>query len=180
MKLWIDTATKHLCILLEENGTIIDKLIQEGHNDHSETLMYEIESMFERHQISVKDLSGVVVGEGPGSYTGVRIAVTVAKMFTTFMKLPLYKMSTFALIASSTNETSIVEIDARRNHIFTAVVSNQGEIIEQPKFCHTDERFTGHPVITELQSSVNLNKVPIIEVEDIHPFTPNYLREWGE
>ena len=77
----IDSATPYLYISLYEGNDELDAYYQEGHNDHSVKLMSELERMLTRNNCSMKDINKVVIGIGPGSYTGLRVGVVVAKMF---------------------------------------------------------------------------------------------------
>ena len=75
----LDTSNKTLSVAVElTDGTIIEQTI-ENTLQHSVLLMPTIEAVFEEAGITAKDLTKVVVAEGPGSYTGLRIGVTVAK-----------------------------------------------------------------------------------------------------
>ena len=128
-RLVIDSATKFLYIALFDNENKVSEFYESGHNDHSVKLMTEIEKMFVKESIKVKDLDEIIVGIGPGSYTGLRIGVVVAKMFAWNNNIPVKTVSSLALMASSNDSVNLllVEIDARRGNSFLGVYKNDGK-----------------------------------------------------
>jgi len=183
MKLFIDSATKILHVALM-NEKLIDIHSHVGNNDHSKTLMVEIEKMMLKNKVDVKDLTEIIVGEGPGSYTGVRIAVVVAKTLAHFLSIPLTKVSSLKVMASSRNGIVPVMIDARRGNVFCAIydTDNNYKIIIEPKMRKTEEfmELIDSEVVTIDNLNINPLDLETEVVENLHTFTPNYLREWGE
>lgn len=183
MKLFIDTATEVLHVALY-NDEIYDTHQHIGKNDHSKTLMVEIEELLFRNNVDVKDLTEIIVGEGPGSYTGVRIGVVVAKTLAVFLGIPLYKVSSLMLLASTKTGVVPVAIDARRGNVFCAVydADHNFECVVEPKMRTTEEfeALIESDVVTTEDIQIDPRTLPVELVEDVHTFTPNYLREWGE
>ena len=122
-KLLIDTSTQALIIILEKNRQL-DFVFKMGHNNHSETLMKEIEQLMERNKMKIAEIDAFYVGNGPGSYTGVRVGVTVAKTFAYTLNKPLYFCSSLKILAASYKNKGkwiIPTIDARRGNAFSAL-----------------------------------------------------------
>ncbi len=181
MKLFIDTATNYLIVgVFKDNFK--DLIVKEGHNDHSKTLMVEIEKILKKNSLKIDDIEKIIIGVGPGSYTGVRIGLTVAKVFSIFKKIPLYKVSTLAVLATKTDGRIGVMINAHRERVFSAVYENNKVVIEE-KIRNTKEFLNickDFAVITVENIDLDLNKLITEEVLDVHKLSPNYLREWGE
>jgi tRNA threonylcarbamoyladenosine biosynthesis protein TsaB len=184
MKLFIDTATGLLQVALFDEK-MIDLHTHIGKNDHSKTLMVEIEALLKRNNINAKDLTEIIVGEGPGSYTGVRIGVVVAKTLAFTLDIPLYKVSSLEVIASSRNGIVPVVIDARRGNAFCASynVDNNFEVVVEPAL----RKLEDFEAMVEVEDICTIEETAIRPeilnkelVEDVHTFSPNYLREWGE
>ena len=125
----------------------------------------------------------VVVGIGPGSYTGVRMAVTVAKMLSVFKKnIKLYSISTLRLMASGKKGIVLSMIDARRNNSFGMIFDmNKNEYIVNECLISNDELKNNKYDDIASESSFKVdpfyvlkNKVP---VEEPHLLVPNYLRD---
>ena len=96
----LDSSTKILYVaLVDDNNVLFEKYI-EGKNDHAKNIVKAVDDALKSANIEAKNLDKVIVGYGPGSYTGVRMAVTVAKMLAIFAGVKLYTISTLRLMAS--------------------------------------------------------------------------------
>lgn len=120
----LDTSNKTLSVAVElTDGTIIEQTI-ENTLQHSVLLMPTIEAVFKEAGITAKDLTKVVVAEGPGSYTGLRIGVTVAKTLAKSLGIPLVGVSSLdVFLPTLASKVEVAEVvvpffDARRGNIF--------------------------------------------------------------
>ena len=75
----IDSATKVLYHALVKDDKVVKEIYTKGQNDHAKNIVSLIEKMLKEENITVDNLDKIVCGIGPGSYTGVRMAVTVTK-----------------------------------------------------------------------------------------------------
>lgn len=96
--LLLDSSNNDLSVGLSLDGALVDMVSYEAWQRQSELLAEEISKMLDKHSLSRTDLSGVVVSQGPGSYTGVRIALTVAKVTAFALNIPLYLVSSLEAI----------------------------------------------------------------------------------
>ena len=120
----LDTSNKTLSVAVElTDGTIIEQTI-ENTLQHSVLLVPTIEAVFNQAGITAKDLTKVVVAEGPGSYTGLRIGVTVAKTLAKSLGIPLVGVSSLdVFLPNLASKVEVGEVvvpffDARRGNIF--------------------------------------------------------------
>ena len=123
----IDTSNKTLSVaIVKDEGTIVEQTIPDT-LQHSVKLMPAIQEVLQESQVSMQELTGVIVAKGPGSYTGLRIGVTVAKTLAKTLRIPLKAVSSLQAIATNVVEvvpegTYIVPFfDARRDNIFTGL-----------------------------------------------------------
>lgn len=144
-KLLIDTSTQVLLIILQEENQVKDYILELVVRDHSAKLMPRIESLLNRNQIDIKEINQIIVSEGPGSYTGVRIGVTVAKTLSYALKVPLKKISSLKLISGSYMKQAkyiVPLIDARRGNVFSALYSVDNQKLDcvfEPQLYHFDD-----------------------------------------
>ena len=120
--LGIDTSNQTMALCLEENGKIIGTQVMTNQKNHSISLMPGIDFLLSINQKKPKDLTKIIIAEGPGSYTGLRIGVTTAKTLAWTLGVELYAVSSLALIAASNIgfEGLIVPIiNARRENVYT-------------------------------------------------------------
>ena len=96
-QLLLDSANKLLVVALAKDGNVVDKTIYEAWQRQSEMMVPEIDNIMERNGVLKEDLNAVVVGIGPGSYTGIRIGLTIAKTITYMLKIPMYVVSSLSI-----------------------------------------------------------------------------------
>ncbi|MFD0697579.1 tRNA (adenosine(37)-N6)-threonylcarbamoyltransferase complex dimerization subunit type 1 TsaB [Paenibacillus sp. GCM10027628] len=137
----IDTSTSSLTVAVLGNGQLIGELSSHAERNHSIGLLPHIQKLLADLELRPRDLDAVAVGQGPGSYTGVRIGVSVAKTFAWSLGLDLIGVSSLeAMALGGSNKDKEVEankaavrwviplMDARRKQAFTAVYEDRGEI----------------------------------------------------
>lgn len=178
----IDTSTKFLYLALVEGEEIVCEKIFEGSKNHAGNSVYQLELMLKENNISIDEIEGVYCGNGPGSYTGVRISVTIAKMLASFKEIKLYSISSLYLAGSGyDNKNVAVLFDARRGNSFCACF---GENIIRDKLRNTNEfiervtTFDDIKIVYENDFKVNPIKVMNNStlVYDVDEFIPDYLR----
>jgi len=184
--LFVDTATKSVFLAFVKDGVVCDVVCQEGVNNHSVTILPLLDDLLKRQNVTLQDLTDIVVGIGPGSYTGVRIGVSIAKMIGYLNNTPVRTVSSLALLASSAKSGTIVPlIDARRENAFMACYEIKDGVMTERCADTLDsvEAFkarvarpfeivaSGVPDVTKILRSELLKPVP-----DIHALVPNYLQ----
>ena len=119
----IDTSNTTLSVALVENNEILIEVVEATKNDHSKRLMPTIEALFKKVNRTPKELDLIAVAEGPGSYTGVRIGVTVAKTLAWTLNKPLVGVSSLEILARNIKEDAYIIplFDARRQTVFAGV-----------------------------------------------------------
>jgi len=111
--LLIETCTEHSIIAFFENETItFIGEIPKGHNS-SKFAMNEIDKGLKELNLKVQDLHYIAVGVGPGSYTGIRVGVTVAKVFAYARTVPLIALCTLDGFVPEKDGSFISIIDAK-------------------------------------------------------------------
>ncbi|WP_166920641.1 tRNA (adenosine(37)-N6)-threonylcarbamoyltransferase complex dimerization subunit type 1 TsaB [Flavobacterium poyangense] len=142
----IETATKNCSVAIAKNGeTILCKEIAEEGYSHAEKLHVFIEEVIAEAGISVQDLVAIAVGQGPGSYTGLRIGVSAAKGLCYALNIPLIAVDTLLTLASQAQVTDgkiIPMLDARRMEVYSEIFNAnleveraiQAEVIDEHSF----------------------------------------------
>jgi tRNA threonylcarbamoyladenosine biosynthesis protein TsaB len=151
----LDTATEVCSAALAENGEVIAFREEAGGYRHSELLTVFIQELLQQEAWSAGNLDAVCVSRGPGSYTGLRIGVSVAKGLCYGLNIPLIAVSSLHSMADHAGKLPEVRsrsgndkillcpmLDARRMEVFTAFFSSSGqqltdiraEIIQETSF----------------------------------------------
>ena len=116
--LFIDASTTKGVVAIgkieqTETTILLKKYLPVGYQAHSKFLLSVIDELLKKIKVTVQDLSFLVVGAGPGSYTGMRIAAVVGKMFSYVVKIPLIGVSTLHGLVSSEDGPFAVLMDAK-------------------------------------------------------------------
>ncbi len=127
----IDTAAAQAAISLSKDGRVLQLLQNPDQKDHASFLQPAIQKILQEAQITVNELDALAVVNGPGSYTGLRVALASAKGLCYVAKKPLITIGALPLMArAALNHKCTLPapvtllcpmIDARRMEVFTAV-----------------------------------------------------------
>ncbi len=123
----MDSAYKNLIIGLYKDGSLIDGVAKEAFKKQSETIFVELNALLDRNQMTYDAIDEVLITDGPGSYTGIRIAMTIAKVFCTTKHIPLSCISTMQLYAGMEESANVI-LDARGKRAYVAHIE-KGVII---------------------------------------------------
>ena len=178
----LDSSTKILYTAIVKDENVVFESYIEGRNDHAKNIVDIIDKGLKKNNIEAKKLDEVVVGYGPGSYTGVRMAVSVAKMIASFMDKPLYTISTLKLMASGSKGIVLSMIDARRNNSFGMIIDmNTNSYIKNEALYPNSELLESKYDVVVNDASYKVDPLYVLKnkelVENKDLLTPNYLRE---
>ena len=109
MILLLDTATRTPIVgLARPDGSLVGQRQWQSHHRHGEELLQRIDELLAEAGVARGDLSGVVVGTGPGSFTGLRIGLATAKAIAYSLDIPIVGISsTLALAAATTADGEV-------------------------------------------------------------------------
>lgn len=190
ISLCMDSAYKQLVLGLYEDDALLAGISLEAFKKQSETIFVELNKLLEQTKLDYKDIDRIVITKGPGSYTGIRIAMTIAKVLCSQMHKELYTISTMQLYAGLEPSANVI-LDARSHRAYVAYLE-KGKIIggtqildleEVKKFleAHPGKVF-GDALLSETETSNFLKnfidlKAEYKKVENIHALVPDYLKE---
>jgi tRNA threonylcarbamoyladenosine biosynthesis protein TsaB len=118
-----DTSSSSLSIALLDDGKILGKKTILESGKQSESLIFEIEEILRQNKIWYQDLNLMATTSGPGSFTGVRVGLTAARILKIATKVPLLLVNSCEALAyeyRSTSQKIFAVIDARINEVFCA------------------------------------------------------------
>lgn len=119
MYLAIDTATRMIGLALHDGDQVQAECMWLAGRKHTVNLAPELAMMLRRNQVAVTDLKGVAVASGPGSYTGLRIGMALAKGLCLAHSLPLAGVPTLDIIAAAQPKSklpmlAVIEVGRQR------------------------------------------------------------------
>jgi len=142
----LDSSATYLTVGISDESHLIDYVSYEAWQCQSEKMIPELITLLEKNNLSQKDITGVIVGIGPGSYTGIRIALTTAKILSLSLNIPLYPVSSLRLLKEGSLPT-ICLMNARSGRSYFAVYEGDKTIIEDQTMTNdkVNEYISNHP-----------------------------------
>lgn len=136
--LGIDTSTSVASVALISGDEILGEISLANQKTHAEKIMVMVDQLLTLLKVDVKDIEGIAVGVGPGSFTGVRIGVTTAKGLSHSIGCPVYEISSLEALSHKMASHKIVcpMMDARRDTVFTALY---GQVTMAADQIHIDD-----------------------------------------
>ena len=121
-----DTSSKALSVAILDGKNLLADVTVNIKKNHSITLMPAIDFLMASVDLQPSDLERIVVAQGPGSYTGLRVAVATAKTLAYTLNIELVGVSSlYALAAAADLDGLVVPImDARRNNVYAGFYKN--------------------------------------------------------
>ncbi len=135
----IETSTNICSVALSENNKIVTLKETNIKNSHSELLSVFVEEIFKEEKINASKLSAVAVSKGPGSYTGLRIGVSLAKGLCYGSGLPMISVNTLEALAFGFAKTVSDKalfcpmLDARRMEVYCSIFDNNLNVMVPTK-----------------------------------------------
>ncbi|MBQ9046497.1 MAG: tRNA (adenosine(37)-N6)-threonylcarbamoyltransferase complex dimerization subunit type 1 TsaB [Solobacterium sp.] len=134
--LCMDTSHNLLVLALLEDNRLLGGTQMVCPKKQSEEIFPQLIALMEKTGHKPEEIGAVAVTEGPGSYTGVRIAMTVAKVLAGTRDIPLYTVGTLQLYAGL--DDCLVLLDARGGRAYTACCRS-GSYVTQPQAVPCEE-----------------------------------------
>lgn len=134
--LHLESSTKVCSVALSFDGVL--KQLKESNEEqfsHGENITLYIEDVLKLEGIQVKQLKAISISSGPGSYTGLRIGVSVAKGLCFSLQIPLIAIDSLTCIYELSkkkypNNTIVPMIDARRMEVFSSIFDEKGKYLK--------------------------------------------------
>ncbi len=195
ISLFLNTSSSRFSVAIAKDNKVIDSLYVDYDKDLSKDALYEVKKILEKNALNPTNVDEVICVRGPGSFTGLRIGVTIAKTFAYFLEKELYSVSTLEVMASSvTGDVIVPIIDARRGFCYSAIYDkNYNVLMDECYIKITDllekvKSYTGNIVFVSLDKFdfETVEFVPDMDKfftldfkrkEDSMTFVPNYLKK---
>ena len=144
--LLLDSSNTSLTVGLATERELVDYTSYEAWQTQSEHMIPEINALLEKHNINKNDFSGIVVSIGPGSYTGVRIAITIAKVMAVSLNIPVYPVSALQILKFN-KKPSICLVNARSNRSYIGVYEDDKCLLQDSIMTNDEVReyIANHP-----------------------------------
>ena len=173
--LYIDTSSSYLYAAIAEDSRLLCEVKKEFGTSLSEEALPEIVNLFTMTNLTAKEIDKIIVVNGPGSFTGIRIGITIAKVYAWSLNIPITTITSLeAMMLSSKASTAIVPmIDARRRYVFSAIYDENKEVILKPQHIKMDDL---NKELEKLSNYTIITKDELEEYEDKEEYDPDILK----
>lgn len=194
--LFIDTSAKDVSIALLKDNKIINKIVKSIPNEHSKYAISYLEEVLKKSNVKPNEVNSIMVTNGPGSFTGIRIGLTIAKIYAYLLNIEVTLVSSLKIIALSTEGEYILSlIDARNNNYYLGLYDNNYNEIEEEHFSNIKEvnniieKYKNIKIVANSKLNIdNYEEIKELDIEKIvlyyqdkekvnaHQVLPNYLK----
>ena len=196
ISLFIDTSGIDVSIALIRDNNIIAKIVERIPNEHSIYTTSYLDKVLNSANISPSDIDKILVVNGPGSFTGVRIGVTIAKVFAYILKKDIICLSSLKIRAlSTTHDYCLSLISANKGNYYIGLYDKDNNEVIEEQFNNTsfiEELIKKYNPLIVCDNNINLLSKEINKTEldiinivnyykdntpcNVHLVVPNYLK----
>ena len=175
--LYIDTSSSYLYTAIVEDNKLLGEVKEEFGQSLSEVALPKIVSVFTENNIKPEQIDKIIVVNGPGSFTGIRIGITIAKVYSWSLNIPITTITSLEamMLSNEKDAYKVPVIDARRQYVFGAIYDSNNRQILKPQHIKIED-------LKHEMSSLD-NYVVITNNEDleedfdhIEAYNPNILK----
>ena len=182
ISLFIDTSSSDVSIAIIKDNKPLSIISKNMPNQHSTYTTKCIHDALEEAKLNAEDIDKIMIVNGPGSFTGVRIGVTIAKVYAYLLNKDIICLSSLKILALAQKHDNILSlIDARHDNYYIGLYDkDNNEIIkEYNPICVSNKEF----LIDDIEvRKVDLDIPKIVDYykekacENCHMVVPNYLK----
>ena len=196
ISLFLDTSSSRLIIgLYKDKKEILLENIP-SNNDLSRKVLDHIKKNLDNVNIPISKIDEIYVVTGPGSFTGIRVGVTIAKTLAYTLNKTIYEVSELKVMASTKTDKKIIVpyIDARRGYVYAGIYNNNLKVFMKDQYILKEELIN---ILKNKYRSENIElvsydfeeaKIPKLNIEKLlnlvnfkaitpHNVVPNYLKK---
>lgn len=138
--LFIDTSLSDVSIAILNQDKVLASITKNIPNEHSVYTVSFIDDLLKESRLKPKDIEQIMVVNGPGSFTGIRIGVTIAKVYAYLVNIPVIVVSSLKMMAISVKHSNCLSlIDAHHGHYYMGLYDSNNQEIIPEKFVDQEE-----------------------------------------
>ena len=198
ISLFLDTSSSYLTLAILKDGKELKSLYEYLDKDMSKETLNKIKIIMDSLNLKPNDVSNIIVVTGPGSYTGLRVGVTIAKTYAWGLHKNLYSVSSLKTLATTISLENIYIVpilDARRGYFFAGISDEEYNEVLKDTYIKYEDLKEKLDTLNKPYKFVTTSKVEGIEsiiykpnIENLfkhmkfdevspHTLVPNYLKK---
>lgn len=199
ISLFLDTSSSYFCACIAKDQFVLKSIYVYLEKDMSKYALVKVKEMMDELNLKPNDVDEIIVVNGPGSYTGLRVGVTIAKTYAWGLSKKLAKISSLYVMATSVKDSSysyiVPVIDARRGFVFAGIYDKNYNIVMQDSYISIEKlqkfvsKLDGKCIYISREDVKNLDTINYnpdlenlfnnlkIDYVEPHLLVPNYLKK---
>lgn len=187
--LFINTSSFFIDVAIVDSNEVLFHRVEKIDKDMSSKIMPIIKAGFSNVNFELKNLDKIFVVNGPGSFTGVRVGVSVAKTIGWALNIDVIPVSSLEVLATTntSKKYNVGLIDARRGNVFAGVYDEELNSIIEDQLISLDKLKTiindkDYETISEENNNIDVDIIKVIEKHkndnpiNPHNLNPKYLK----
>lgn len=173
---YIDTTSNYLYTGVVDNNSLIFEIKQKFDHDLSTMALSKIAEVFNENNINPKDINKIILVNGPGSFTGCRIGITIAKIYAWSLNIPITVISSLEAMATTDLDYDfyVPVIDARRDYVYSGIYDRDGNSVMKDQFMKKSVLETA---VNGMTSNVTFITNDSIELNgEVNKYNPDILK----
>ncbi len=160
--LFLDTSTTKFIVGIYRNFDCLFLDVDDNNNDLSSKVLPKIDNALKKCDLLLDDIDKIIVVNGPGSFTGIRVGVTIAKTLAWTKNIDILTISSLELLATtqSSKEYVVPLIDARRDYFYAGVYLNGKNIIN-------DQYISRSELLEKIKKITDIDNVYFVSYDNI-------------
>ena len=192
----LDTSASFVSVALLDEVRVYAYIDEEMERGQAEALIPKIQYVLEQSHLTMRDIQGIAVSTGPGSFTGVRIGLACARALGLALNVPVYGVSCFEAWSYHLGKPVKVVLDSKRGDFFVQSFDESGNMAEEPAILTAEELKKELPfdavgtgseelskeigcnnIVKISPTSVAIGRVALSRLDNPKPPIPLYMRE---
>lgn len=160
--LFLDTSTTKFIVGIYRNFDCLFLDVDDNNNDLSSKVLPKIDYALKKCDLLLDDIDKIIVANGPGSFTGIRVGITIAKTLAWTKNIDILTISSLELLATtqSSKEYIVPLIDARRDYFYAGIYLNGKSIM-------ADQYISRNELLEKIKKITNLSNVYFVSYDNI-------------
>lgn len=197
ISLFIDTSLAYTTVAIVEDSAILSAKVVINDNTLSDRVFNYINECFDDSHKNIHDIHKIFIVTGPGSFTGTRVGVTIAKVMGWSLNIPVIPLSSLEFLATTNSNYDyiVAYIDARREYVYAGIYDKDLNVIKKDQHILISDLMSEIPKdgkvcwigYEQLSNITNITpECDIIKIitkhnldssSNIHKLVPNYLKK---
>lgn len=197
ISLFLDTSSSYLSSAIVKDNIVLKSIYLYLEKDMSKYTLLKVKELLDELNLNPNDIDRIVVVNGPGSYTGLRVGVTIAKTYAWGLRKKLSSVSSLLTLATSVKDKDFIipVIDARRDYLFAGIYDKNYNVVMNDSYIKKEEleekvsKLDGTYVYVSTSEIKDLNTIKynpnienlfnniLLNEEKPHLLVPNYLKK---